>query len=219
MSTFLGLSREQLAVLALMASDAAYRPPGPGPLPLRESPVGDVSPEPFPGVLSRGMAGAGGALGRIEPLDGLAGFPAWRALGKYADARTGLGAWIFVSTLATDAAGQPAGPGQGKHNLIVAFEGSNGPDPVDWYQNIDLARGVWEHAADPVFAWIFDQQLRELLGPTGATAAETAYELSYRAPLGRGVTIQPDVQYVHRPGTVADVGHALVVGTRIELAF
>jgi porin len=53
----------------------------------------------------------------------------------------------------------------------------------------------------------------------GATAAETAYELSYRAPLGRGVTIQPDVQYVHRPGTVADVGHALVVGTRIELAF
>ena len=53
----------------------------------------------------------------------------------------------------------------------------------------------------------------------GSTTAETSYELSHRFSLGSGLAIQPDIQYVNRPGASREVGHALVVGTRLQVSF
>jgi porin len=52
-----------------------------------------------------------------------------------------------------------------------------------------------------------------------ARASETAIELSYRAAIGHGLTLQPDIQYIVNPGANKDVDHALVVGTRIQIDF
>ena len=48
---------------------------------------------------------------------------------------------------------------------------------------------------------------------------ETIVELTYRWPLADSVSIQPDVQYVLRPGAVVDRRDALVLGVRLEMAW
>lgn len=54
---------------------------------------------------------------------------------------------------------------------------------------------------------------------TAATAAETAYELTYRAELLPGFALQSDVQYIADPGLDDRRGDALVYGLRIQIAF
>jgi porin len=51
------------------------------------------------------------------------------------------------------------------------------------------------------------------------TAAETAYELTWRIPVGEHFALQPDVQYVDDPGTNPALGDALVVILRVEAVF
>lgn len=51
------------------------------------------------------------------------------------------------------------------------------------------------------------------------TAAETAFELTWRVPLGDHVVLQPDVQYVLDPDTSEAIDDALVVMLRVELSF
>lgn len=53
----------------------------------------------------------------------------------------------------------------------------------------------------------------------GAERAETAIELSYSAPLGHGIRIQPDIQYIVHPGMDKSVDNALVIGSRVEVSF
>lgn len=48
---------------------------------------------------------------------------------------------------------------------------------------------------------------------------ETAWELTYRMPVGRHLTLQPDVQYVQNPAALAGIGNALVLGLRVELSY
>ena len=54
---------------------------------------------------------------------------------------------------------------------------------------------------------------------TATTAAETAFELTWRVPLGEYVVLQPDVQYVLDPDTDPAIDDALVVMLRIEALF
>ena len=54
---------------------------------------------------------------------------------------------------------------------------------------------------------------------TATTAAETAFELTWRVPLGEHVVLQPDVQYVLDPDTDPAIDDALVVMLRIEALF
>lgn len=54
---------------------------------------------------------------------------------------------------------------------------------------------------------------------SGAAARETAWELTYRMPLGEHLWLQPDIQYVRHPAALADVEDALVVGLRFELSY
>ncbi|HZF42215.1 MAG TPA: carbohydrate porin [Sphingomonadaceae bacterium] len=50
-------------------------------------------------------------------------------------------------------------------------------------------------------------------------ASELIVEATYRAPVARWLTLQPDVQYVIRPGGHAAVRNALIVGLRVEVGF
>ena len=49
------------------------------------------------------------------------------------------------------------------------------------------------------------------------TAQETAIELTYRLPVTRWLTFQPDVQYIVNPGTDPDIDDAIAIGLRFEL--
>jgi porin len=46
---------------------------------------------------------------------------------------------------------------------------------------------------------------------------ETALELTYRAPVSKRLTLQPNIQYVINPGLDPTLGNALVVGIRFEI--
>jgi porin len=52
-----------------------------------------------------------------------------------------------------------------------------------------------------------------------SNAAETAYELTWRIPVGAHVALQPDVQYVDEPDTNPAIEDALVVMLRVEAVF
>ncbi len=52
----------------------------------------------------------------------------------------------------------------------------------------------------------------------GLRSGETTVELTYRAPVAWGITIQPDLQYVIHPNGTPGVGNALVAGVRLTLA-
>lgn len=53
----------------------------------------------------------------------------------------------------------------------------------------------------------------------GSLRAETAIEFSYSAPIGYGIRLQPDIQYIVNPGTDSSIDNALVIGSRIEVVF
>lgn len=52
----------------------------------------------------------------------------------------------------------------------------------------------------------------------GVSAAEVAFEFTYRLPVTEYFSIQPDVQYIRNPGTDPEVDDAVVLGVRTELA-
>ncbi len=56
-------------------------------------------------------------------------------------------------------------------------------------------------------------------GGAATRSRETVWELTYRAPIGKRLAIQPDLQYVVKPSALADIGSALVVGLRFELTY
>jgi porin len=54
---------------------------------------------------------------------------------------------------------------------------------------------------------------------TPLSGAEVAIELTYRMQLTPWLAVQPDIQYIVDPGFDEDVGNALALGTRVEVAF
>ena len=60
---------------------------------------------------------------------------------------------------------------------------------------------------------------RVAAGGSLADSAETVVELTYRTPLTKWLTAQPDLQYVRNPGVDPALGDALAVGIRFEVGF
>ena len=54
---------------------------------------------------------------------------------------------------------------------------------------------------------------------TPSNRAESVIQLTYRTPLNRWLTVQPDLQYVTNPGGAPAVKDALALGLRVELGF
>ena len=50
-------------------------------------------------------------------------------------------------------------------------------------------------------------------------SAESVIEFTYRSPLAKWLTVQPDVQYLIHPGPARSADHALAAGLRFELGF
>ena len=59
---------------------------------------------------------------------------------------------------------------------------------------------------------------RSLIQGVRARRAETAIELTWERRIAKGVTIQPDIQYVIDPGWNTAVRNALVIGSRFRFA-
>ncbi len=53
----------------------------------------------------------------------------------------------------------------------------------------------------------------------GAEPAETAIEVTYLIVPWRGITLQPNLQYIVNPGTDRALDNALIVGTRLQFSF
>ena len=53
----------------------------------------------------------------------------------------------------------------------------------------------------------------------GTTRAETSFELYYRDVVARGITLQPDLQYIVNPGTTDTQKDATLVGLRVDINF
>lgn len=60
---------------------------------------------------------------------------------------------------------------------------------------------------------------RDYRRTVGADDAETVIELTYRAPLNKWLTVQPNVQYVINPAADPALGNALALGLRFEVGF
>lgn len=56
-------------------------------------------------------------------------------------------------------------------------------------------------------------------GGDASARNETSFELYYRDTLGRGITLQPAMQYVVNPGTDTVTDDALIFGTRLGISF
>lgn len=59
---------------------------------------------------------------------------------------------------------------------------------------------------------------RELADGIAAAETETTYELSYLTQIGGWLAVQPDVQFVVRPGATHELHNAVVLGARFELS-
>jgi len=48
---------------------------------------------------------------------------------------------------------------------------------------------------------------------------EAVIELNYRFVLGRGISIQPDIQYIIRPAGTDEIDNALAIGAKVSVNF
>jgi porin len=66
--------------------------------------------------------------------------------------------------------------------------------------------------------WISDEQnLARLQQGLSHQTAESVYELNYKFALGRGITFEPDVQYIQQPAATGKIPDAWVVGAQVTL--
>ena len=73
-------------------------------------------------------------------------------------------------------------------------------------------------AADVAGLYVSYARFNRFDGDPFVDTAETAFELTYAAEIGRGVILQPDVQYILHPGGEG-IDHAVVAGARLTVAF
>ncbi|MCS6947890.1 MAG: carbohydrate porin, partial [Steroidobacteraceae bacterium] len=98
-------------------------------------------------------------------------------------------------------------------------------NPIDFYAGAGLTwHGLLPRRPDDRFGLAVafarnSDRFRRFAAASGAPVerAETAVELTWRAPLGSWLTLQPNLQYVRNPGMRPDLDDALVVALRFEL--
>ncbi len=157
-------SMNALSILDLVASDAAYKTlqqyeqdrAANATLYLQSWPDSSAGNEAsFPASLLNGLANEG--LTAHDPMRDMNGshgggdaavisFTNWKLIKKFQDDTTGFGAAVFKSTV----------PNSDGDQYIVAFQGSDGLDGRDWYQNLDMAQGAWTRNGPSVINFLLD---------------------------------------------------------------
>ena len=138
--------RTRISTLDLVASDFAYKSPY-SPKPGGKPSIGEIL-ESFPD--SEGSAEQAFPRELLFPMwalplsayddsnlssNGTARFLDWELRAIVDTPEDGFGAMLFKS--------KTANPSTGKYEYIFAFRGTDGTDPIDWWQNLDLAKDVW----------------------------------------------------------------------------
>jgi porin len=59
----------------------------------------------------------------------------------------------------------------------------------------------------------------QALAGIATTAFESAWELTYRIPIGKSLSVQPDLQRISHPGGDATRAPAVIVGARVEIVY
>lgn len=147
------LGADILSLIAIVASDASYKPAGVsagiggqdgvGGEVLASFPDNEpIDEADFPTSLYRHSIDTESKLDDLRLVDGIgvSNNPVrigvldnWSLVRSIEDESTGFGAAIFISRSSDG----------GKRDVVVAFRGTDGTDSKDWYQNIDLAKTVW----------------------------------------------------------------------------
>jgi porin len=113
---------------------------------------------------------------------------------------------------------------QGGHTDVFARYGrSNGDiNPLVGYGEIGIVFDglIRQRPHDKIgVSWTYGQIGKKYRAVTpGSERHETAWEVTWRAPVNDWLTIQPNLQYVIHPGATADVEDATVLGIRFEMS-
>ena len=152
----MALSQNELSILDLVASDAAYRPKDAFDQDASLFSYQDSSPDPefgFPRSLLEGISNAPSSPTAHLPLQADPGtgaetvmFTNWEYVTKFQDPNNGFGAVIYRSKYGID----------GRINYIVAMQGSDGTSRQDWLQDLDLAREAWTVESPTITGFLLD---------------------------------------------------------------
>src|SRR5258706_2976529 len=185
------LTRNELSVLALVASDASYRStpstPTPGGTILRSWPDNKTVDEEFGfpinllSSLSQSKPETVNSYFSDTSPSGreviVAQFPRWKLATEVKDDATGFGVSIYKL--------------DGANEYIVAFRGTDGKDPKDWGQNLGYSAQAWETSRDDVLNFLFEQK------PDGHIPAEGTVHFSGQS-LGGGLAQYGAYEFVRR---------------------
>ncbi|HEX7374778.1 MAG TPA: carbohydrate porin [Steroidobacteraceae bacterium] len=107
-----------------------------------------------------------------------------------------------------------AGVANGRVNDFDRFVAAGWNAPAPWPAN---HRGRWGIAASSAHASRSYQEQQARLGQP-VSSAEWNVELTWRMQVTPWLALQPDVQYVGNPGLNRQLGDAVVVGVRVDMA-
>ncbi|RPH80107.1 MAG: DUF2974 domain-containing protein [Nitrospiraceae bacterium] len=140
------LSRNQISVLGLVASDAAYFNANKRFLgfPLQSFPdSAETEERGFPPALLENLPQHSGTYAINGPIDGVSGitvsgvtFPEWQLV-KEINRPTGFGASVFKRV--------------GHEQYIIAFRGTDGANLKDWAENLGYSTNAWSDATEELF--------------------------------------------------------------------
>jgi porin len=153
--------------------------------------------------------------------------------------RLTLGAWRHSATYGSTLAGLARHAGLGAYGLIEQPLWRGGDRRLDGFIRLGVADPKTQAIASDVNVGLV--LANPLLGREGEAAGlavlrsttgrhvrhvagapaphETVIEATYRLPIGQGLSLQPDAQYVMRPGAAPGARSALVIGVRLDGAW
>jgi porin len=109
----------------------------------------------------------------------------------------------------------------------VVFSFTNETNPMPWYFNAGLVyQGLFpgrprDKTGLAITSGWFGDEVNVARRAQGLAEKdyEAVIELNHAFVLGRGITVQPDVQYIIRPAATGDIPNALAVGAKVVVNF
>jgi porin len=109
----------------------------------------------------------------------------------------------------------------------VVFSFTNATNPMNWYFNAGLVyQGLFlsrprDTTGFAITSGWFDSEVNQAQAAQGLPGKnyEAVVELNHQFVLGRGISFQPDLQYIIRPGGTGQIDNALAIGARVSVTF
>ncbi|MTW22115.1 carbohydrate porin [Allochromatium palmeri] len=109
----------------------------------------------------------------------------------------------------------------------LVFSFTNDTNPMPWYFNTGLVyQGLFESRPRDttglaITSGWFGNEVNVARRAQGLAEKdyEAVIELNHQFVLGRGISVQPDIQYIIRPAGTGDIDNALAIGARVVVNF